>query len=132
MPITAQRFNLALARDPYKGSTHGCFRFAWAAVKGAGGKDVNSAKADASYSNEPLSALRSAARSGKLKIGDVIYANRKPGADPSSTNLAYGPHWFVYKGNGKFQDQYGVKTLAEMEAFIPNRKIDTIYHPFGA
>lgn len=131
MSISAQRFNLALARDPYRGNTHGCFRFAWAAVKRAGGKDVWNSAADASLRNAPLSALGPAMRNGTLRVGDVVYANYKPGADPNSLNLAYGPHWFVYKGNGKFEDQYGVKSLAEMEAFVPNRKIDTIYHPFG-
>jgi hypothetical protein len=69
-------------------------------------------------------------RNGSVRVGDVIYVNRSPGADPSSTNLAYGPHWFTYIGNGMFADQYGVRGAQAMANFVPGRKIDTIYHCF--
>jgi hypothetical protein len=34
----------------------------------------------------------------------------------------------VYLGNGMFGDQYGTRNAAAMAAFVPGRKIDTIYH----
>ncbi len=86
---------------------------------------------DTSSRGQPLSHLKTMIDSGRLKPGDVIYANYRPGTDPSSTNLSNGPHWFTYMGDGKFIDQYGTKSLAEMDAFVPGRKIDAIVHPFS-
>jgi hypothetical protein len=118
--------------NPEKGVTHHCFAYAWATVKAAGGKDIGSAPQDKSARGQSTAALADTAQDGSLHVGDVIYVNKSPGADPSSTNLAYGPHWFVYMGNGKFADQYGIKQSAqEMDQFVPGRKIDTIYHCFN-
>jgi hypothetical protein len=118
--------------NPEKGVVHHCFAYAWATIRAAGGKDINSAPQDKSARGRPTSALADMVKDGSLHVGDVIYVNRNPGTDPSSTNLANGPHWFVYMGNGKFADQYGVKqSAAEMDQFVPGRRIDTIYHCFN-
>ncbi|MDB5097446.1 MAG: lytic transglycosylase protein [Cyanobacteria bacterium RYN_339] len=115
-----------------KGVTHHCFAYAWATVASAGGKGIGSAPQDKSARGKSTAALGEMAKNGELHVGDVIYVNKSPGADPSSTNLAYGPHWFVYMGQGKFADQYGMKqSAAEMDQFVPGRKIDTIYHCFN-
>lgn len=116
--------------NPEKGVVHHCFAYAWATVKGAGGKDINSAPQDKSCRGQDIGSLDSMVKSGKINVGDVVYCCKAPGTDPASTNLANGPHWFTYIGNGKFADQYGVKTGAEMAQFVPGRKIDTVYHCF--
>ena len=42
--------------------------------------------------------------------------------------MRFGPHWFVYVGQGQFADQYGIRGAQAMSAFVPGRVIDTIYH----
>lgn len=121
----------AARRNAYTGSTHNCFQFSRTLVMKAGGGDVRQLPDDRSGRGKPLSYLKTMIDEGRLKPGDVVYANYRPGTDPSSTNLANGPHWFTYMGEGKFIDQYGTKSLAEMEQFIPGRKIDAVVHPFS-
>ncbi|MEB3186705.1 MAG: lytic transglycosylase domain-containing protein [bacterium] len=120
----------AARRNAYTGSTHNCFQFSRTLVMKAGGGDVRQLPDDRSARGKPLSYLKTMIDEGRLKPGDVVYANYRPGTDPSSTNLGNGPHWFTYMGEGKFIDQYGTKSLAEMENFIPGRKIDAVVHPF--
>jgi peptidoglycan hydrolase-like protein with peptidoglycan-binding domain len=117
-------------QNRYKGRVHQCFRYAWAAAAGAGGRGIGSAPTSHAGRNASVSHLDRLIDQGQVRPGDVIYVNRRPGADPSSTNLSYGPHWFVYVGNGNFADQYGVRDAVAMQNFVPGRKIDTIYHPF--
>jgi hypothetical protein len=66
-------------------------------------------------------------KEGRVRVGDIVYINRKPGADPTSTILSYKPHWFVYIGNNKFADQFGERDAAAMDRAFAGRKIDTIY-----
>lgn len=110
-----------------------CFRFAWAATATAGGEGICKAKTTRTGRGQPITHLDKLVASGHVTTGDVIYTNRQPGADPTSRDLSKGPHWFVYMGDGTFADQYGdhAKTAAQMQRFVPGRKIDTIYHPFG-
>jgi hypothetical protein len=115
----------------YKGRVHQCFRYAWTTATAAGGRGIGSAQASHAGRYNSVSHLNSMIDQGAVRPGDVIYVNRRPGADPSSTNLAYGPHWFVYLGNRRFADQYGVRDAVAMQNFVPGRKIDTIYHPFA-
>lgn len=114
------------------GGVHQCFAYAWATTNHAGGKPLGQAREDALYKHGDydLADLPKLVADGKISPGDIVYANTSPGADYSSTNLAYGPHWFVFMGEGRWADQYGVKTLAEMQATVPGRKLDTLFHPF--
>lgn len=128
-PMVQHRLVSNLA-NRFRGVRHQCFRYAWTMARSAGGRSIDSAPRTTSARNAPITALDSMINQGKLRTGDVVYVNRRPGADPSSTNLAFGPHWFVYIGNGKFADQYGVRGARAMQAFVPGRRIDTIYHPF--
>ena len=108
--------------------TH-CFAYAWLMVRLAGGKSIGAARQSHDGRWKPTSYIDTLVQQGKIKVGDIVYVNRKPGADPSSTNLAYGPHWFVYVGNGQWADQYGIKASGgAMAAFVPGRYVDTIYH----
>jgi hypothetical protein len=117
--------------NPEKGVVHHCFAYAWATVTRAGGKSIGSARQLHAGRWNGLGSLSAMVQKGQIKVGDIIYCNYRPGADPTSTNLAYGPHWFVYIGKGQFADQYGVRSGAAMNAFVPGRKIDTIYRTFG-
>jgi hypothetical protein len=125
-----QRRLQANLHNPYKGRVHQCFRYAWTTATKAGGRNIGNAPASHAGRNASIQHLDAMIDRGQVTPGDVIYVNRRPGADPSSTNLAYGPHWFVYMGNGRFADQYGVRDADAMAQFVPGRKIDTIYHPF--
>jgi len=110
---------------------HHCFDYAWALVQGAGGRGIDAAAKSHEGRGHTLNYLATLAADGRLRVGDVVYSSSHPGADPSSLNLADGPHWFAYLGQGQFADQYGVKHgAAAMQQFVPGRKIDTIYHPF--
>lgn len=128
-PVT-QRLQRA-QHNRYEHVRHQCFRYAWQQVHDAGGKGIGHAPSDRRDRGQPISHLQTMIDSGHLKPGDVVYANRAPGRDPSSRNLRYGPHWFTYMGNGQFRDQYGTKTAAQMQHFIAGRRIDTVYHPFA-
>lgn len=119
---------LAGLKNAYKGARHQCFRYAWTTVSRAGGKGIGAAVQSRAGRGTGVANLDALVRNGQVKVGDVIYVNRHPGADPSSSNLKYGPHWMVYLGNGMFGDQYGVRGARAMAAFVPGRKIDTIYH----
>jgi hypothetical protein len=122
---------LAHLNNGYKGVPHHCFDYAWALVTGAGGRGINAAAKSHAGRGHSITYLQTMAADGRLHVGDVIYTNYHPGADPSSLNLADGPHWFAYIGNGQFADQYGVKHgAAAMQSFVPGRKIDTIYRAF--
>ena len=83
-----------------------------------------------------ISNLKSAIHSGILRPGMVVYANTRPGADPSSLNMRYSPHWFTYLGKDpggvdRFADQYRTNyTASEMEEFIPGRLIDSFFDPY--
>ncbi|MDB5097209.1 MAG: penicillin-resistant DD-carboxypeptidase [Cyanobacteria bacterium RYN_339] len=114
----------------YKGRVHQCFRYAWATTAGAGGRGIGSATTSHAGRNAGVGHLDSLIDQGQVVPGDVIYVNKRPGADPSSTHLVYGPHWFVYLGNRRFADQYGVRDAQAMQNFVPGRRIDTIYHPY--
>ncbi len=131
-PQLAAKLKAALGNQ-WAGSTHNCFNYAWAVTAGAGGKPLGQAREEAVYKSgkHGTQDLAKMVTDGKVRPGDVIYVNTSPGTDYSSTNLAYGPHWFVYMGEGKWADQYGVKSLKEMEQTVPGRQIDTIFHPFG-
>lgn len=112
----------------YAGMPRKCFRYAWLLTSIAGGRGIGNApqtRAGRGHGTAHIGALVAA---GQIRPGDVIYVNRSPGADPSSTNLRYGPHWFVYMGSNQFADQYGVRGAQAMSDFVPGRKIDTIYH----
>jgi hypothetical protein len=114
----------------YKGARHQCFNYSWTVVKKSGGRPLTAAHASREGHNKPITHLNELIDQGQLRPGDVIYSSRRPGADPSSRNLVYGPHWFVYIGDRQFADQYGTRDAEAMQAFVPGRKIDTIYHPF--
>jgi hypothetical protein len=125
----------AAEHSQYNEGIHKCFKYAWDVNRQTGGKDINHATQSHDGRGQPITHLDQMVKDGKLKPGDVIYVNKKPGADPSSTNLAYGPHWFVYMGHGKFADQYHnratggrEKSATEMQAFVRGRVIDTVYH----
>ncbi|MEB3196329.1 MAG: peptidoglycan-binding domain-containing protein [Candidatus Sericytochromatia bacterium] len=111
----------------YKGARHQCFRYSWTLTGLAGGRPLGSASVLHHGRGSSTSYLSTLEARGLLRPGDVIYVNRSPGADPSSTNLAYGPHWFVYMGNNQYADQYGVRSAAGMAAFVPGRRIDEIH-----
>jgi len=124
------RLNKAAAKNAYAGSLHNCYQFSRTTVLNAGGRDIGSLPDDRSARGQGVAHLQTMIEKGKLRPGDVIYANYRPGTDPQSLNLSNGPHWFTYLGHGKFADQYGIKNLKEMVAFIPGRKIDAVVHPF--
>jgi hypothetical protein len=111
----------------HKGVPRACFRYAWTMVGQAGGRGIGRAPVSSAGRWQPVQHLDHLVRTGQVRLGDVIYVNRRPGADPSSTNLAYGPHWFVYVGNGQYADQYGIRSAEAMAAFVPGRKIDQIH-----
>ncbi|MEB3187263.1 MAG: LysM domain-containing protein [bacterium] len=124
------RLARALGQNSYQGSRSNCYRFARELVLDAGGRDIQHASDDASARGRSIMHLAELASSGRLQPGDVIYVNRKPGTDPSSTNLANGPHWFTFMGDGVYVDQYGKKSLSEMANFVPGRSLDLIVQPF--
>jgi hypothetical protein len=115
----------------HKGVPRACFRYAWTMVSLAGGRAIGRAPVSSAGRGQPLQHLDHLVKTGHVRAGDVIYVNRRPGADPSSTNLAYGPHWFVYIGNGQYADQYGIRSAAAMAAFVPGRRLDKIHRPFA-
>ncbi|MBM3260122.1 MAG: peptidoglycan-binding protein [Candidatus Sericytochromatia bacterium] len=117
--------------NPFAGRARECFRFAWHVATRAGGRDVWSANGTKEHRWKSLDHLSAMMRQGSLRPGMVVYANRSPGADPMSTNLAYGPHWFIYMGKGVFADQYGKTDLAGMKATIPGRMLDEVFDPFA-
>jgi hypothetical protein len=119
---------LAGLTNRYKGARHQCFRYAWTTVARAGGKGIGQAAQSREGRGNGTAHLEAMVANGQVRLGDIIYVNRRPGADPTSRNLAYGPHWMVYIGQGQFADQYGVRDAKAMAAFVPGRKIDTIYH----
>jgi peptidoglycan hydrolase-like protein with peptidoglycan-binding domain len=121
---------LAHLHGAYWQVVHQCFRYSWNLVAASGGKGIGSAPRTTAGRGNGIGYLNTLISNGTLHVGDVIYVNRHPGADPSSTNLAYGPHWFTYIGNGQFADQYGQRDANAMQSFVPGRVIDTIYHPF--
>jgi hypothetical protein len=106
----------------------GCFRYAWNVVARSGGRGIGQATQSREGRGNGTAHLETMVANGQVRVGDIIYVNRRPGADPTSRNLAYGPHWMVYIGQGQFADQYGVRDAKAMAAFVPGRKIDTIYH----
>lgn len=117
---------------------HECY---WTAVatsrrNGANGKTHWEWKADLSYRFKSLATIPDAIEKGILKPGMVIYANKKPGTDPRSSNLANKPHWFTYLGRGHdgkpmFSDQYFVSTdFTKMKRWIAGRRIDAFYDPY--
>lgn len=114
-------------RNRYYQRKHQCFRYAWTAAVAAGGKPYGRATELRTGRGNGTAHLGTMASNGQLQPGDVIYVNRSPGADPSSTNLRYGPHWMVYLGRGQFADQYGVRDAQAMANFVPGRKIDLIF-----
>lgn len=118
-------------RGAYWKGRHKCFRYAWSLVARTGGKGIGTASQSREGRGRGVAALDEMVRNGQVREGDVIYVNRVPGADPSSRNLKYGPHWFVYIGQGIFADQYGERSAAAMANFVPGRKIDTIYRSFS-
>jgi len=89
------------------------------------------------YRWSPISAVQKAIWSGTLRPGMVVYANTSPGADPSSLNMRYLPHWFTYLGKDqhgidRFGDQYSANaTLRDIENLIPGRVIDSFLDPYG-
>ena len=89
------------------------------------------------YRWRPISQISKAIWDGTLRPGMVVYANVQPGADPSSTNMRYRPHWFTYLGkdhNGidRFGDQYSSNAnLEDIENLIPGRVIDSFLDPYG-
>lgn len=117
--------------NPFTGLARECFRFSWHVATRAGGRDVWSAASTKEHRWKSLDHLGAMMRQGSLRPGMVVYANRSPGADPSSTNLAHGPHWFIYMGKGVFADQYGKTDLAGMKATIPGRMLDEVFDPFA-
>ncbi|MEB3224106.1 MAG: peptidoglycan-binding domain-containing protein [Candidatus Sericytochromatia bacterium] len=122
---------MGAVNNRHKGVPRACFRYAWTMVAQAGGRSLGASSVSRVGRWQPIQHLDHLVQSGQVRLGDVIYVNRKPGADPSSTNLAYGPHWFVYVGNGQYADQYGIRSAAAMAAFVPGRKIDEIFRTFG-
>ncbi|MDB5095670.1 MAG: hypothetical protein JWM80_91 [Cyanobacteria bacterium RYN_339] len=125
----------AAEHSKFNEGIHKCFKYAWDVNKQVGGKGIDQATQSHDGRGKPVTSLDQMAKDGKIKPGDVIYVNKSPGADPSSTKLQYGPHWFVYMGHGKFADQYHnrstggrEKSAAEMQQFVRGRVIDTIYH----
>ena len=105
----------------------GCFRYAWNVVARSGGRSIGQATQSREGRGKGTEYLGQMVKDGRIKVGDIVYINRKPGADPTSTILSYKPHWFVYIGNGKFADQYGERDAAAMDRNFSGRKIDTIY-----
>lgn len=127
---------MANLANPARGKRGKCLRYANDVIVAAGGHAVaGQARRAVGQTREgrgqPVAYLDTLARNGTLKVGDLIYANRQPGADPSSNDLSLGPHWFIYAGQGQFIDQHGIKSAAEMARFLPGRQLDTIFHPFG-
>ena len=114
-------------RNGYTGSRHNCFRYSWSLISIAGGRSIGNARESRAGLGRDTAHIQPLVNNGQIVPGDVIYVNRSPGADPSSTNLRYGPHWFVYMGNNKFADQYGIRGAQAMADFVPGRKIDTIF-----
>ena len=88
------------------------------------------------YRWKRISDLKSAIWTGTLQPGMVVYANTRPGADPSSLKIQYAPHWFTYLGKDsggvdRFADQYRTNySASEMEDFIPGRVIDSFLDPY--
>jgi hypothetical protein len=105
----------------------GCFRYAWNVVARSGGRGIGQATQSREGRGKGTEYLGTMIKDGRVKVGDIVYINRKPGADPTSTILSYKPHWFVYIGDGKFADQYGERDAAGMDRMFAGRKIDTIY-----
>jgi hypothetical protein len=93
-------------------------------------------KSDLSYRRKSLAKIPEAIEKGVLKPGMVVYANRRPGTDPKSSNLSNKPHWFTFlgyneKGQPMFSDQYFVATdFSKMKTWIAGRLIDSFYDPY--
>lgn len=125
------------ATSHYAGVLHKCYRTAALTAQYMGG-NLSTARASTSARGLPISHLETSAAVGKLEPGMVIYANRRPGTDPDSVNLANKPHWFTYLGKDasgvmRFSDNFGSNySLDEMEArYGHGRKIDTIFDPLA-
>lgn len=122
----AKRLNANLHGAYWKASIQ-CFRYAWNVVARSGGRSIGQATQSRDGRGKSTAYLGQMVKEGRVRVGDIVYINRKPGADPTSTILSYKPHWFVYIGNGKFADQFGERDAAAMDRSFSGRKIDTIY-----
>jgi hypothetical protein len=122
----AKRLNAHLHGAYWKASIQ-CFRYAWNVVARSGGRSIGQATQSRDGRGKSTAYLGQMVKEGRVRVGDIVYINRKPGADPTSTVLSYKPHWFVYIGNGKFADQFGERDAAAMDRGFSGRKIDTIY-----
>lgn len=110
----------------YKTPT-GCFRYAWNLVALSHGRSIGNSTVSRAARGHSPAYLGQMAKDGRLQVGDIVYINNRPGADPTSTILSYKPHWFIYIGNGQFADQYGERDAAGMDRMFAGRKIDQIY-----
>lgn len=126
---------LAHLNNPSRGIPGKCLKYASQVLVESGGmpmanRDRSQLPQTQEGRGQGLRYLDEMARQGTMKVGDLIYVNKKPGADPRSNNMAYGPHWFIYAGQGQYIDQHGIKSAAEMQNFVKGRVIDTVFHPF--
>jgi hypothetical protein len=125
---------IAHLNGPFVATAHECFQYSRHLIMRMGGKDIRTdVPADLAHRGVPISQLSTLVATGGVHVGDVLYATFVPGSDPMSMNPSSGRHWFTYIGDGKFADNSNktVQTAAEMNSFIPGRKIDAIFHPFG-
>jgi peptidoglycan hydrolase-like protein with peptidoglycan-binding domain len=79
--------------NPYRGRVHQCFRYAWTMATTSGGHSIDNARVSYAGRNAQIGYLNSLIKQGKLATGDVVYVNRRPGADPSSTIRLPKPRW---------------------------------------
>jgi len=88
------------------------------------------------YRNRSLASLYDALADGTLRPGMVVYMNTAPGADRSSTNLSYRPHWMTYLGPDadgipRFSDNFGTSyTVSDVISTYGPRLLDTFFNPY--
>ena len=133
---------LKVAKRAQSGASRDCYNTsARTAGLNGGSTDGWGWPESTTYRGQSLaSGLEKAIANGELKPGMIIYANNRPGADPSSMNMAYKPHWFTYLGKDasgvdRFSDQYatdfdlsGPRGIAA--TYGGSRVIDAFYDPY--
>lgn len=130
---------LSAARAAASGTARDCYRTTVrTAVRNGATGDGLTWPENRSHRGQALAAgLRSGIADGTLKPGTVVYANRQPGTDPMSLDLANLPHWFTYlgkdsSGKDRFSDQYSSSWSLDglVAEYGASRRIDAFLDPY--
>lgn len=124
------------AANSTKGYAHECFAYAWEVARKAGLSGIGKAKQDTALRGQSIEAgLMEGIRSGRIRVGDVIWTNRTPGQAANSKDWEKRHHhWMIYQGGGIFADNIqggrGRRTAQQMAAdsYMAGTFIDRVYH----